>query len=123
MGFREVTKFMVKKRALEEGTFKVDSKESYQSYLKSSHWNRRRKQFWKTHKPVCYCCNEAGYIIHHCSYGRLFKEKNKDLVAVCEGCHSDIHTLVLNKKAKLKEAHTVLKKLINMGISISENFD
>ena len=88
----------------------------YDKYINSKHWKRRRLEYYKTHKKICFCCEEESYILHHCCYDNRGEEKDEDLVPVCTPCHERIHNELLQEEGVwLKNAHEVLKSLINIG--------
>jgi len=68
----------------------------YGRYLKTGHWNRIKKEYWKKHKKICFCCNLDAYVLHHIEYKNRGREKDKDLIPLCEECHNEIHTMILN---------------------------
>ena len=87
------------------------TKETYQEYLISDWWVKRKKQYWAIHKRKCFVCGEFALELHHKNYSRLKKELDKDLVPLCNQCHKNAHYLIWNNKAKLKDAHIILKNL------------
>jgi hypothetical protein len=69
--------------------------ESYQHYLKSSHWRALRQRFFKS-KMFHGCCEVCGnpntqLSVHHKTYKRLGREWLMDLMAVCDDCHGKTH--------------------------------
>lgn len=95
---------------------KPRGKEEYKKYLKSSHWKNRRKEFWETHRKICYCCDGVANQIHHCYYGNLGKEKDKDLVPICGSCHEYITEMVYRGEMQLRDAHEIYKKILLLQI-------
>lgn len=89
------------------------TKEGYREYLKSTHWKVRRKIYWDTYKRICFCCKQTATEIHHCSYKRLGRERNGDLVPLCHSCHKIITEWVKERRATLKDAHYILEKQKN----------
>ena len=64
----------------------------YKVYIKSGAWRKRRELYYKTHEKRCVICKGDYQIgLHHKSYGRLGKEKDKDLVTLCWKCHQSYH--------------------------------
>ena len=66
--------------------------DSYDDYLRSPHWRRKRREAGDAAKWRCLCGRRATQI-HHRSYDHLGDEPLKDLCAVCEHCHKAIHRL------------------------------
>lgn len=89
---------------------------SYNGYLHSNLWKGRKGSYWATHRKICFCCAGPATELHHCSYNRLGREKDKDLVPLCRNCHEHITDMVYNKEAKLEEAHVIYKGLLELRI-------
>ena len=87
--------------------------------MKSSEWKAFRiKWFNKYQVTTCKMCGEQSPLqLHHKTYKRLGREKDTDLVAVCEPCHKLIHKWKINlnidrktEKQNQKAAIRLLKK-------------
>lgn len=71
---------------------KIKSKEDYQTYLKSSHWQEIRKKVFKEYGYRCDQCGSTKNLhIHHITYENLGEEDISDLVPLCENCHKKLH--------------------------------
>lgn len=68
-----------------------EKKEEYKEYLKSNHWkNLRSKVIWPG--KICEICQKVEAVhAHHRLYRNLYDVTPKDLIAVCQACHSQIH--------------------------------
>ena len=89
----------------------------YYKYLKTGKWKRRRLEYYKTHKKICFCCEERSYVLHHLTYERIGEELDKDLIPLCEECHNEIHTLILNDcQINLANGHEVYKSVLNLEL-------
>ena len=87
----------------------------YRKYLSTGRWKRRRLEYYKTHKKICFCCELESYVLHHLTYKRIGEEKDKDLIPLCEECHNEIHTLILNDiQINLDNGHIVHKQMLNL---------
>lgn len=76
----------------------IDKK--YQKYLDSPQWKSKRMRVLKRDKFRCQRCKKARATqVHHRTYIRLYKEKLKDLVAICKTCHEEIHGIKPEKKS------------------------
>ena len=65
---------------------------SYEKYLKSPHWQKTRKNYFKKNRAECVACGSIGLLhLHHATYRRMGIEEEGDLVALCEVCHKEIH--------------------------------
>lgn len=74
---------------------------NYDSYLQSKHWKTFSAAYRKKHKRCCEFCGSIGRTeLHHITYERLGRERNSDVVLLCEDCHAEIHVLVKNGKAR-----------------------
>ena len=67
----------------------------YNSYLKSAHWIKMRKDKIKWHdgKAKCAVCGKesSNVQLHHISYKHLGNERPSDLVVLCAECHEKVH--------------------------------
>lgn len=67
---------------------------SYETYIASSGWATRRKDYFEAHPRKCSSCGSTSKIhLHHKTYVRMGRELDEDLVALCESCHSKVHKL------------------------------
>ena len=65
---------------------------SYEAYINSDAWSRRRELYFTKHPKRCVACGETEKIhLHHKTYARMGRELDKDLSALCEFCHSTLH--------------------------------
>ena len=65
----------------------------YKAYLQSEHWQNVRMQALKRDGLVCQLCGSGiNSRVHHVSYDRVGSDEEvKDLVTLCEECHSKVH--------------------------------
>lgn len=64
----------------------------YYVYIKSPEWFKRTESVRARNRGICECCNmRQGSCVHHRSYENLGKEKEEELLHVCEICHNMIH--------------------------------
>lgn len=65
---------------------------SYEDYLQSPEWKKRRAwvlTFWN-HR--CGICNRKDKLeVHHRTYERLGNELLTDLIPLCDRCHAKFH--------------------------------
>jgi 5-methylcytosine-specific restriction endonuclease McrA len=75
----------------------------YQAYLNSAKWQAKRRKVLRRARYRCERCKKAQATqVHHKTYERIFEESLKDLQAVCEPCHMEIHGIKDGvKKVKL----------------------
>lgn len=77
---------------------------NYEKYIRSSQWKNRRAIFFQRHDHSCSACTSKRKIhLHHKSYDRVGREPDRDLVALCEICHSEVHRLHNGSNASLRE--------------------
>jgi hypothetical protein len=68
----------------------------YLRYLKTPHWQRRRREhlafcdYWCEH-----CKKDKAMQVHHWTYANLGYEPSQDLYAVCVTCHHKLHCMVM----------------------------
>jgi hypothetical protein len=75
----------------------------YKSYLASKKWFDRRDKYFKTHAKRCRACaSKAKIHLHHMTYERLGSERDTDLIALCEVCHTNVHKLHKNSTKSLR---------------------
>lgn len=69
---------------------------SYSKYINSSTWENIRKKYLEEHpydETILYKGKKVKATdVHHLSYQNLGKEKNVDLIAVCDDTHNILHT-------------------------------
>lgn len=64
----------------------------YHVYIESKAWRARRKQYYDRHGKQCEVCGSTDAVqLHHRHYNTLGREKDKDLQALCRGCHENHH--------------------------------
>lgn len=93
-----------------------DPREKYQAYLCSEEWGKLRLAVrLRSHGKCERCGLGAVEHTHHLTYVRRFKEELKDLVGLCEPCHSIVHgwqgkrTLTSDDKMMLIKASEVAR--------------
>jgi hypothetical protein len=60
----------------------------HSSYLKTKHWNNRRKQL----KRCCAICGTTENLhIHHNTYDHLWYERKNELICLCKKHHFGLH--------------------------------
>lgn len=77
------------------------TKEEYQEYLKTEHWQRLRAERLKIDNYKCqYCGRPYDLQVHHLSYDNLWNENvYEDLITLCKSCHKCIEEI----KTKYKD--------------------
>ena len=76
---------------------------NYKEYINSEKWKARKALFLKFNKKdYCYICGSVENLnVHHKRYRNLGKEKDNDLMVLCEDCHHRVH-FVNGKKVQLR---------------------
>ncbi len=65
---------------------------SYQEYLQSNSWARKRAFMLQRAGNRCQLCNTRGPLqVHHRTYDRIFQERPDDLIVLCRSCHARFH--------------------------------
>lgn len=65
---------------------------SYEEYLATPNWAEKRGLVMSRDNGTCQAClKEAATEVHHLTYDRIFSEPLFDLVAICRGCHEQLH--------------------------------
>lgn len=90
---------------------------NYYEYIASPQWAAKRAACIER-DGCCRGCGAKEHLqAHHCSYGRLGREKNKDLVTLCRNCHERVHEALdrqfpdLPLSRRVKQTAAVFPKL------------
>ena len=66
----------------------------YSEYLKTEHWQNKRKEVLQFSGYRCQLCYKAAPLqVHHRTYERRGHEAFQDLIALCADCHSKHHNI------------------------------
>ncbi len=84
---------------------------TYETYIKSSLWENRKKKYWKLHKKQCAACKDFKFVeLHHAVYsGFKGDEKDNELFPFCRSCHQELHWMFGTKKDMLDETLTFIE--------------
>ena len=82
---------------------------SYQEYLDSDMWKKKRDQ---KEKEVCLCGSGDRLELHHKTYERVCDELMSDLVWLCHSCHDYLHNKINNGDTTLKDGMKILTKYL-----------
>ena len=67
---------------------------SYNRYLKSNKWKKKRLKVFSRDKNKCQHCNSKNNLeCHHITYKRVKKESISDLLTLCSSCHLKEHEI------------------------------
>ena len=77
-------------------------KQEYQEYLKSEKWKKLAAKKRKQADNKCQLCNNNKNTlhVHHRTYENLYKEKLKDLIVLCDKCHTKFHDIMEGENEK-----------------------
>lgn len=65
---------------------------TYEDYLKTNHWHKKKAAYKQEHVYQCNMCDETGCLdLHHMTYERIGNEPFEDLLYLCKSCHRTIH--------------------------------
>ena len=64
---------------------------TYEKYLDSPAWDRKRDLVIERDKGTCVRCCAEGRVVHHKTYDNIGKEPLSDLIVLCEACHEKEH--------------------------------
>lgn len=66
----------------------------YREYLKTPHWKKFRQKILRIAKFQCFDCGSvnAPLEVHHLHYNTLGREKPRDCLVLCRGCHAARHS-------------------------------
>ena len=64
----------------------------YRTYINSLAWEERKLAYYAKHEKVCSACGSVKSIhLHHHSYENLGRERDGELLPLCETCHKLVH--------------------------------
>lgn len=66
----------------------------YSDYVADPVWKERRNRWIREHgNPPCRLCDRRRWALHHLAYWHACRgrERDRDLMPVCEACHVRIH--------------------------------
>ncbi len=79
---------------------------TYTEYVASPGWRRRRRAAFRSGR--CLACGATRKLVaHHITYLNIGRETQKDLVLLCDGCHSETHRLI-QKGVDMAIAHDLV---------------
>jgi hypothetical protein len=85
---------MRNERTLQRARLSAMGFKTYDAYLRSRRWTRRRAEYRETHDPICCVCSATRKLqLHHTTYVRLGWEIDQDLCWLCDLCHSTVHEM------------------------------
>lgn len=72
---------------------KEDFDNTYEEYLKSPEWLKKRDLVLERCDHRCEGCGiNIAFLVHHLTYNNVYKEFLFELVGLCGYCHEEIHT-------------------------------
>ncbi len=72
---------------------KENKTQKAQKYIQSKKWNIKRKSVLDRDNYICKRCGafDIRLSVHHKTYKNHYKEKQDDLISVCDQCHTELH--------------------------------
>lgn len=96
----------------------------YKLYLKSKHWKLKREEFFASDRFTGSCskCQATkGRHVHHLTYKHVGNEPMEDLIALCAGCHKEVHgRMAPKKKEKTTKSPSKVAKVIKKTLTVEE---
>lgn len=78
---------------------------NYHTYIRSQKWARRRARYFRRHAYCCTICGTDRRVeLHHHTYQRLGRERDKDLVPLCGIHHKGVHAYHNSQGGSLSDA-------------------
>src|ERR1700722_20363758 len=83
----------------------------YKDYLRSPLWKEIRRRVLERDEIKCARCSGKANRVHHLAYTETILKGDDDshLVAVCDGCHSFVHTDDGGQKRSFPDWNTYLR--------------
>lgn len=79
-------------KLFEPREYENDFTRTYDQYICSTKWARRKIAYYNKHQRACRACGATqGIHLHHHTYKRLGNEHDDDLVPLCEPHHVLVH--------------------------------
>lgn len=87
--------------------------QKYGVYILSKWWGKRKDEFWRKYGKKCGLCGSPRFVqLHHAYYGEYGKEKDEDLVPLCQPHHEQLHSIIgKTKKDMRKETLDALEEM------------
>jgi len=84
---------MLEKTFKDTWQVREETEVDYSTYLCSEHWLALRKKLMsrKAHQYCRVCLSTSSLELHHRTYKRIGNGDERDVIAVCRGCHQEIH--------------------------------
>lgn len=75
------------------GELYINDNSMFATYYSSIEWARSRERIFERDNYQCrvLTCQKAAECVHHIVYDRFGEEHDFDLIALCNGCHKDVH--------------------------------
>ncbi len=94
----------------------------YFEYIQSPLWEERKRQYYRRFKKQCRACGSLKSIhLHHMRYSEQGKERDMDLMPLCELCHDEFHkiygsvgSLKKNTRVFITQKQAYIRNIINM---------
>jgi len=84
---------------------------SYDAFLVGQRWQSFKRKYWENHEKKCIKCGSLSNVcIHHKTYKNFKREKEEDVVALCEGCHKKFHNRFGTQKDMRKNTDYFLRE-------------
>lgn len=86
----------------------------YNEYINGSEWLEKSSRYLEMY-PICELCHKfPSTQVHHTSYARIGEELRKDLMGVCDRCHTHLHLLppMIKDETRLKKANKLIRDFI-----------
>lgn len=72
----------------------------YYDYIHSDEWKEKSARIREKQRGICHLCGKQDKLqAHHLTYIRLGKEKDSDLVGLCDNCHTKVSFLIKSYRA------------------------
>lgn len=96
-GLEELSKHLMPQRTRETPWTR-----SYDEYMRSARWERRKVAYFTKHPKVCRACGGTEDIhLHHHTYKRMGHEHDDDLIPLCRPHHTVVHQLHRSAAGKM----------------------
>jgi len=95
---------------------------SYNQYIQSPKWERKRQQRLDLAGDRCELCNRSSNLhVHHRTYERFGEERISDLIVLCRTCHDAFHDRLALHSAPVDGAPEVEGRTLETLVDRGEN--
>lgn len=95
--------------------FPIDAEFDHEAYIQSTHWKKRRAQYYILYERICGICRTTEAIeLHHHHYRNVGAELDEDLTPLCQFHHYIVHAFAEASGIRLEDAFEAVKRFLDL---------